>query len=101
MGPPTSVSESAAVAVALLTPAPSPTSLHGHTLATDLPPGQGVTNPTLRDKPEPLRLLHGFGAVADVELAVQARRVLLDRVRGEEQRAGDLAVGRAAGDRLE
>src|SRR5689334_254976 len=99
MGPPTSVSESPAVAVALLTSAPSRKGLPGHTLDCRLPPGRGVTNPRNRpggdslefrpgrgatppgqarnsplgNQAEALGLLHRFGAVADVELAVQAR----------------------------
>ena len=53
----------------------------------------------LGQQPEPLRALDRLGAVADLELAVQRARVLLDRVRREEQRVGDLGVGRARGRR--
>ena len=44
---------------------------------------------------EPLGALHGLRAVAHAELAVERARVLLDRVRREEQALGDLLVGRA------
>ena len=56
-------------------------------------PGPVVFRGRLRDaccageQPEPLRALHRLGAVADLELAIQRARVLLDGVRREEQRA--------------
>ncbi len=53
------------------------------------------------EEPEPLRALHGLRAVADLELAVQLARVLLDGVGREEQRLGDLRVGGARGDQVE
>src|SRR6185437_8177336 len=43
---------------------------------------------------ERLPALHGLGAVADLQLAIEAARVLLDRVRGEVKRRRDLAVRR-------
>src|SRR3954471_12914614 len=100
--------KSAAGSVALLTPAPSPTRTSGHTLGDRLPPARGVGHPLcgsaprrLRDQAQALGLLHRFGAVAHAELAIQRGGVLLDGVRAEIQRAGDLAVGRARGDRLQ
>src|SRR3954469_3285975 len=93
--------KSAAGCVALLTLAPSPTPMTGHTLPGRLPPGQGVTHPRLRDQAQTLGLLHGLGAVADAQLAIQRRRVLLDRVRREIQRRRDLAVGGSRGDGLD
>src|SRR4051812_44905754 len=115
--------KSAAGSVALLTPAPSPTSTPGHTLTARLPPGQGgaiaqraiaqgvpswadppggscAELPGLRDQAKTLGFLDGLGAVADGELAVQRRRVLLDGVGRQIERRGDLAVGGAGGDRL-
>jgi len=52
-------------------------------------------------QPEPLRLLHRLRAVAYRQLAIERRRVLLDRVRRQEQLLGDLAVRRARGDQVE
>src|ERR1700720_4600108 len=56
---------------------------------------------SLAVQPEALRALHGVGAVARAELAIERAGVLLDGVRREEQRGGDLAVGGAAGDQRE
>src|SRR3954469_11658972 len=64
------------------------------------PPDRGCAT-LLRDEAQALRLLDGLGAVAHLELAIERRGVLLDRVGGEEERAGDLTVGGAARDRLQ
>src|SRR5579875_3320761 len=51
-----------------------------------------------RRQPELLRALDRLGTVAGAELAIDRARVLLDGVRREVERSGDLAVGLAAGD---
>src|SRR5215210_4876142 len=63
--------------------------------------GPWPENGELRDQAQPLGLLHGLGAVAHAELAIERGGVLLDGVRGEEEPLGDLAVGRAARDEVE
>ena len=55
----------------------------------------------LGQQTDALGLLHRLGAVARTELSVQRTRVLLDRVRREEQLLGDLTVGRACRDQFE
>src|SRR5215210_3609818 len=52
-------------------------------------------------EPQLLGALCRLGPVADTELAVERRGVVLDGVRGEEEPLGDLAVGRPLADQLE
>src|SRR5829696_3128802 len=72
------------------------------------PPGGGCAGyamggarAPLGDQADALGLLHGLGAVARTELAIERGGVLLDRVGREEEALGDLAVGGAGRDRLE
>ena len=48
----------------------------------------------------PWQLARELGPRADGELAVDARQMVLDRLRAEEERRGDLAVRQALGDEL-
>src|SRR4051812_16463366 len=56
---------------------------------------------TSAEQPEPLRPLDSLGAIADLQLAIQRARVLLDRVRRQVQLRRDLRVGGALGDQVE
>src|SRR5262245_18137527 len=59
------------------------------------------TPPGGASKPELLGALGGLGPVADAELPIQGRRVILDRVWREEEPLGDLAIGSPGPDELE
>src|SRR5919197_5570005 len=72
----------------------------GPTPSPSMPPFKNVGE-RLRNEPDPLRLLHGFGPIPRAELAIERGGVLLDGVRRQEQALGDLAVGGAGGDGLE
>src|SRR3954452_23125569 len=66
------------------------------------PGGDPMSGPRTRSHAPPIRGMsepHGrLGAVAHPELAVDRAGVLLDRVRGQAEAAGDLGVGGAGGE---